>query len=213
MLAQVLRNCLLFAACAAIAAALVGLTHQAIAARIAEGEYRAAGRVFYEIIPRAQHDNDLLRDTLDLPAADAARLGIPGSGRIHVARRQGAPVAFVLATTAVGGYNGAIQLLVGVNLDGSIAGVRVLHHRETPGLGDKIEIGKSPWILGFDGKSLAGPVEDQWRVEADGGQFDQLAGATITPRAVVGQVRSVLAYLREQQATLVQRAQTGAVHP
>ena len=96
------------------------------------------------------------------------------------------------------GYSGPINLLVAVNVDGTLSGVRVVSHKETPGLGDKIETNKDDWILGFVGKSLSNPSEALWKVRKDGGEFDQFTGATITPRAVVNAVREVLKYQQAQ---------------
>ncbi len=93
-------------------------------------------------------------------------------------------------------------MIVGVNRDGSVAGVRVIRHKETPGLGDKIDLKKHQWILSFDGKTLQVPFIDEWRVKKDGGVFDQFAGATITPRAVVGQVKRVLEFVAANQQSL-----------
>jgi electron transport complex protein RnfG len=106
------------------------------------------------------------------------------------------------------GYSGTIRLLVGINLDGSLSGVRTLAHRETPGLGDKIEAERNDWILGFDGKSLDNPSLASWQVKRDGGAFDQFTGATITPRAVVKAVRNSLIYYRDNHAALFAEAET-----
>jgi len=92
------------------------------------------------------------------------------------------------------GYSGNISLIVGVNADASVAGVRLLAHQETPGLGDKIDLKKSPWILSFNGKQFTGAIDSEWAVKKDGGQFDQFTGATITPRAVVSAVGRALQF-------------------
>jgi Na+-translocating ferredoxin:NAD+ oxidoreductase subunit G len=96
------------------------------------------------------------------------------------------------------GYAGPIQLLVSVLRDGTVGGVRVLFHHETPGLGDKIEERKSDWVLSFDGKSLSNPTLEGWAVKRDGGEFDQFTGATITPRAIVQAVKNTLIYVQQQ---------------
>lgn len=93
-------------------------------------------------------------------------------------------------------------MIVGVNRDGTIAGARVLSHKETPGLGDKVELSKSNWILGFDGRSLQNPQASQWKVKKDGGEFDQFTGATITPRAVVQQIKRVLEFVAAHETEL-----------
>jgi electron transport complex protein RnfG len=111
-------------------------------------------------------------------------------------------VALVIAAVAPDGYSGSIRLLVGINRDGSLAGVRTLAHRETPGLGDRIEAQRDDWILGFAGKSLDRPALQAWRVKRDGGVFDQFTGATITPRAVVRAVKNSLIYYRDNREAL-----------
>ncbi|MEL7186542.1 MAG: electron transport complex subunit RsxG [Pseudomonadota bacterium] len=104
------------------------------------------------------------------------------------------PVAALFVVTARDGYAGPIRLLIGVTMDGEITGVRVLEHRETPGLGDRVEIEKSDWVLQFDGRSLGDPTPKQWGVKEDGGEFDQLSGATVTPRAIVKAIKATLTY-------------------
>lgn len=200
------KNSALLASFAAITAGLIALTFQVTAGRIADAERRAAQKALFEVVPESRHDNDLLSDTLVVPAADAVALHMSEPTLIHVARKNGEPIAFILSSSAPDGYSGAIRLLVGVNVDGTIAGVRVLRHGETPGLGDKIELAKSPWILDFDGRSLENPAAENWAVKKDGGHFDQFAGATITPRAVVKQVKRVLQYVQEHREALLEQA-------
>ena len=103
------------------------------------------------------------------------------------------------------GYAGPISIVIGLSRDGDILGVRVISHVETPGLGDKIEITKSKWVLSFDGKSLDNLTLEQWAVKKDGGVFDQFAGATITPRKVVQAIRRGLEFYRAHQAELLNR--------
>ena len=121
---------------------------------------------------------------------------------MYRARREGRPVAAVLTAVAPDGYNGAIRLLVGVRRDATVAGVRVVSHRETPGLGDFIEAEKSDWVAQFEDRSLGDPPAERWRVRRDGGAFEALTGATITPRAVVGAVRKALIYFRDRREAL-----------
>jgi electron transport complex protein RnfG len=115
----------------------------------------------------------------------------------------GKPVAVFLQPTAPDGYSGSIKLLVAILENGTIAGVRVLNHRETPGLGDYIETNKSSWIHGFIGRSLGNPEPKLWQVKRDGGVYDQFTGATITPRAVVRAVARSLEYFQTHRATLL----------
>jgi electron transport complex protein RnfG len=171
---------------------LVAFTESSTSAAIAENERQLLLRNLYALLPRDQFDNDIATDTIELPAAPL--LGTDSSSIAYRARRNGEPIAIVFNSIATNGYSGSIHLLVGVYVDGSLAGVRVVRHSETPGLGDAIELRKSDWITGFDGKSLDNPHSEGWRVKRDGGEFDQLTGATITPRAVVRAVHNTLLY-------------------
>lgn len=188
------KNSVLLALFALATALLLAFTQAGTKDRIEKAERAAAQKALFEVMPREQHDNDMLSDTLAVEEQYAELLGLRSDNPIHVARRQGQPVALVIPAVARDGYGGDIKLLVGVTTQGTITGVRVLAHNETPGLGDKIELKKSPWILNFDGLSLNQPPEERWAVKKDGGTFDQFTGATITPRAVVNRVKQVLRY-------------------
>ncbi len=182
---------------AALLSGTFELTHSAI-----EDSERAAKQVLIaQTLPAGSYDNELVRDARTL-AADAL-LGLKRPGLYYPASRHGETTAVVLEAIAPDGYSGEIKLLVGIHADGRIAGVRVVAHRETPGLGDYIEITKNPWIRQFEGKSLSNPAADNWRVKKDGGRFDYLAGATITPRAVVKAVRNALDYFDRHQSELL----------
>lgn len=158
----------------------------------------ASARALLEIIPIERHSNDLLVDTYPIPKTYWELLGLQNGGDINLARTdEGEVSAVIIPAVAPDGYSGPIDMLVGVNRDGTVAGVRVTNHSETPGLGDKVELKKSDWVLSFNGKSLADPPRDQWQVQKDGGAFDQFTGATITPRAVVRQVRTVLDFVAQ----------------
>ncbi|AFL73895.1 electron transport complex subunit RsxG [Thiocystis violascens] len=175
--------------------ALVSVTHEAVDARIAGNQRQAMERKLATILPAGQSDNDPLRDTLEVQAKDL--LGAAKT-QIYRVRNADAPVAVVLEPVVPDGYAGPIRLLVSVLRDGSLGGVRVLSHHETPGLGDKIEEAKSDWILSFKGKSLTDPPRERWAVKRDGGAFDQFTGATITPRSIVGAVKNTLLYVERQ---------------
>jgi electron transport complex protein RnfG len=146
-------------------------------------------------------------------ARDPQLLGSAEPIDAFVVSENGLPVAAILAPIAPDGYNGAIHLLVGLTADGTITGVRVLSHSETPGLGDRIERGKSDWILQFDGKSLASPPTEQWAVKKDGGVFDALTGATITPRAIVKALRNTLLYFARHRDELFAEAANAPAEP
>ncbi len=182
-----------------LGATLVGLSHQVTAERIVENERRTLLEQLHRLVPPAEIDNDILTDTIEIAAPEA--LGVART-RVYRGRMAGEPVAAVFSPIVTQGYNGAIRLIVAIRTDGSLLGVRVLAHRETPGLGDKIEIERSNWVLGFDGKSLDNPTESGWRVRRDGGEFDQFTGATITPRAVVRGVQRSLEYFASNHAAL-----------
>jgi len=188
---------------AVITGGTIALTQGITKDRIQEQAERAEARALFEIIPEHQHDNDMLRDVITLPANTRQ----PGSEPVMawVARRNGQPVGMILPAVAPDGYSGEIRLLVGIDLDGRILGVRVTNHRETPGLGDRIETRKSDWVYSFDGRSLGNPPAEQWNVKKNGGVFDQFTGATITPRAVVKAVQHSLTYFRQNRDIIRER--------
>lgn len=175
-----------------IGTGLVAFTYEGTRERIAANERETLLRKLHVLVAPERHDNDLFADTLQI--TDPALRGTQATITAYRARRDGRPVALILAPVAPDGYSGSIRLLVGINDDATLAGVRVVSHRETPGLGDGIEESRSDWIHGFDGKSLENPPLEQWQVRKDGGYFDQLTGATITSRAVVRAVRDSLLY-------------------
>lgn len=183
-------------------AALVAATYEVTKERIAENERLALLEKLQAVVPQERYDNNLLDDTVRV--VDPELLGTARPVTVYRARKDGQPVAAILTPIAPDGYGGPIRLIVGVNADGSVAGVRVLSHRETPGLGDLIEETRSDWIFGFDGKSLGDPPAEKWKVRRDGGVFDQFAGATITPRAVVTAVRKTLEYFQAHRDIVFQ---------
>ena len=183
-----------------LAAAYLG-TRPAIEAAAAQEKMK----LIDEILPRSQYDNALLKDTLTLGAVPA--FGLEGETTIYRARKNGRPVALVHEAIAPDGYAGKIRLLIAIAADTSILGVRVIAHTETPGLGDYIEIKKDknkerPWITQFNGTQPAALDERAWKVKKDGGQFDSVAGATITPRAVLKAVRKAAQYVAENREKL-----------
>ena len=193
---------------ALVGTGLVAFTYDSTRERIAANERATLQRKLNLLIPPQAYDNTLLEDTLQV--RDAAVFGTEQPVTVYRARHGDAPVGLVMATTAPDGYSGSIRLLVGINVNGTLGGVRVVAHRETPGLGDAIDEERSDWIRGFDGKSLDNPPQARWAVRKDGGDFDQFTGATITPRAVVKAVRQALLYYREhQQAVFTVAGQEG----
>jgi len=206
MLGQSIRfNSWVLGLFALITAALLAFTNLGTKDRIEAAKQEVAKRALLEIVPLERHNNDLLVDTLEIPAAYWPTLGAEG-GVINIARDSDKLVAVLIPTTAPDGYSGKIQMIIGINIDGTIAGVRVISHKETPGLGDKVDLKKHDWILGFNGKSLTNPKIEGWKVKKDKGDFDQFTGATITPRAVVQQVLKTLQYYKEDKARLLKAA-------
>lgn len=185
---------------AIITGGTIAVTQVMTAERIEQQAARAEARALFEIIPQSAHNNDLLSDTVTLPADP--RLGSQQPVTGWVARLDGEPVGIILPVTAPDGYSGNIRLLVGIDLEGTVLGVRVTSHRETPGLGDKVELKKSDWVLDFTGRSLTNPEPKRWNVAKNGGVFDQFTGATITPRAVVKAVQHALVYVRQHRSDL-----------
>lgn len=202
MLGQsITRNSILLAIFAVCTTALIAGTYLMTKSQIAEQKRLAEEKALLEIIPRNRHDNSMLDDTFPVGPTDAG-LGLREDKRIYIARQQGEVVAVIIPTVAPDGYTGEIELIVGVNRDGTVAGVRALVHRETPGLGDKVDIKKSDWVLDFNGRSLGNPTPDNWAVKKDKGVFDQFTGATITPRAVVAATLRALQFAEANRKTL-----------
>lgn len=185
---------------ASVGGALVGITFIQTDDEIKHNEKITLLRKLNNIIPPEKYDNDLLIDTITIEPNGL--LGTDTATEVYRARLNNNDVAVVLTSIAKNGYNGPISLLVGIYADGTIAGVRVINHRETPGLGDAVSIRHSDWILDFDKKSLTNPKEKDWKVKRDGGIFDQFTGATITPRAVVKAVHKSLIYFSRNKAML-----------
>jgi electron transport complex protein RnfG len=197
---QVIRAGALLTAFAVGGAALVAISFHVTAEQIVENRRAVLMRNLSTLIPADLYDNDLLTDTIDVPGDDL--LGGEEPVSVYRARKNGEPVALAFMPTAPDGYSGNIKLLVGIKYDGSLTGVRVVEHHETPGLGDAIEAERSDWILSFAGKSLDNPETAQWAVKRDGGVFDQFTGATITPRAVVKAVRRSLEFYNAEREHL-----------
>lgn len=144
------------------------------------------------LVPGRMHDNDLLTDRIQVTAPQI--LGIATPVTIYRARLGTQPVAAILRTVAPDGYQGPIELLVAIDYDGTLIGVQVIRHKETPGLGDAFEHRDRGWLERFRDRSLLNPLPQHWTVRKDGGEFDEFTGATITPRAIVKATRRALEY-------------------
>ena len=189
---SVLKSGATLALIAAICTALVAATYQLTVDRIADNDKALLEQSLEPALAGTFYDSGISDSRLiiapphNLPGSDPALIY-----RVYAA---GEPVAALIAVTARDGFSGPIRILVGVDIDGVVTGVRILKHGETPGLGDKIEPTRSDWIHQFEGRSLADPVTSRWAIKHDGGDFDQLTGASITPRAVIGALRDTLVY-------------------
>lgn len=193
------KNAVILSLFAIGTAATLAVTNELTITKVECNRQQALMSSLNEVMPHDLHDNDLLSDRITVSDPSLGR----GEQHIYRARLGDNASGAVLEATAPDGYGGNISLIVGVNADGNISGVRVVPpHNETPGLGDNIETKKSDWIFSFDGRSLSNPGEDGWAVKKDGGEFDSFTGATITPRAVVGAVHRALKYFDANRDSL-----------
>ncbi|AKH20318.1 electron transport complex subunit RsxG [Sedimenticola thiotaurini] len=198
---------ILLALFATAGTALVAVTNNLTADKIAANEREALLQSLTALVPAETIDNDIVTDTRVV--SDKQLLG-GDQTLVYLGRKQGKPVAAVFTSMVPNGYSGPIKLLVAVKVDGTLGGVRVVSHKETPGLGDKVEENRSDWIFSFEGKSLTNPDLSGWKVKKDGGEFDQFTGATITPRAIVNGVKNTLLYYQKQGKTLFQKPDEAA---
>lgn len=180
------------AAIAAICTAMVALTWQLTAERIEENRKAWLERSLQPALSGLFFDSPVTESRITIPTPH----DLPGNEAAIIYRvyAESEPVAALFVITARDGYAGPILVLLGVTIEGVVTGVRILEHRETPGLGDRIDATKSDWVLQFDGRSLQDPEEKMWAIKTDGGQFDQLTGASITPRSVVKAIKETLSY-------------------
>ena len=199
-------NLLLFAV---VSTALLAWTYELTRETIARSIENEKLKLIAQIVPPATYDNDIMKDTAQL-AADQW-LGSAETTIVYRGRLNNQPSIAVLQAIAPDGYGGRINLIVAIHHDGRISGVRVVSHKETPGLGDYIEIAKNNWIAGFNGASLENRKSSEWKVKKDGGTFDYRAGATITPRAIVKAVRKALQYYAQHRDELF--AENTPTHP
>ncbi len=191
-MSAVLKSGVTLAAIGAFCAALVAITYSLTSERIAANEQAwlekslepaLAGLTFEGSVSESML---VIRRPHDLPGPDDVIIY-----RVYADEH---PVAALFAVTARDGYAGAIRVLIGIEYDGTITGIRILEHRETPGLGDKIVSSRSDWVYQFDGRSLGDPRLEEWALKRDGGEFDQLTGASVTPRAVIKVAKETLIY-------------------
>ena len=185
---------LLLGGVALLTGAALVLADRATLADIKSAQAADMKQSLAQVLP-GQYDNDLLQDTVTLP-------GPEGEVTVYRARRAGRVEAVVFQVQGHG-YAGPVVSMMGVDRDGHVLGVRVIQHKETPGLGDKVEPAKADWIHSFEHRFLGDPPADKWAVKKDGGVFDQFTGATITPRAVVNSVKGGLVFFQKERARLL----------
>jgi Na+-translocating ferredoxin:NAD+ oxidoreductase subunit G len=191
--AQALTLAILGAALSVVLVAIANLTRE----RIAHNEQAWIQQHLDALIAPGSYDNDPLTDTISVTSPQL--LGTTQPVSIYRARRGGTPVAAAIRSVAPDGYRGPIELLVAIARDGTLIGVQVIRHNETPGLGDAFEKRDPHWLKRFRGLSLTNPPQQRWTVRRDGGEFDAFTGATITPRAIVKAVRRTLEYYQANQ--------------
>ncbi|QDP00927.1 electron transport complex subunit RsxG [Thalassotalea sp. PS06] len=187
-----------FALVCTLMVALVDLLTAETRARQAEQQLL---NTLYQVINPSRFNNDIYMACQHVE--DKELLGSTQPQTVYTARQDNLTVAVAITSVAPDGYNGNIELLVAINKDGSLSGVRVLEHQETPGLGDKIEPRKSDWIYRFENKKMTSDKDSRWAVKKDGGMFDQFTGATITPRAVVNAVKNTMLFFEKNQTEIL----------
>jgi electron transport complex protein RnfG len=193
------KNAKILALFAIACTAIVAVVHLLTKDQIILQQQQELLRNLNSIIAKDSYNNVIYKDCYILPSA---ALGTVSPQKVYRARKNDSAVAAAITTVAPDGYSGNIELIIAINIDGSISGVRTLKHQETPGLGDKVEEKKSDWINSFTDMKLAHDNDSRWLVKKDGGMFDQFTGATITPRAVVKAVRNTVSYFNAHQSEL-----------
>ncbi len=191
---------LILAVIAAVCTALVALTFSVTKERIVANEQAWLEQSLKPALAGVVYDNNLIESVLSIPLPHE----LPGNEPVLVYRAllQNKPVAALFVVTALDGFSGPIRLLIGIDFDGIVTATRVLRHHETPGLGDFIDSAKSDWIDQFEDKSLSNPDRLLWALGRDGGEFDQVTGASITSRAVVKAIKQTLLYFEANRESI-----------
>ncbi|EKK7176869.1 electron transport complex subunit RsxG [Vibrio alginolyticus] len=200
MLTAIRKNGLTLAIFACATTGLVALTQYLTKDQIKVQEQKQLLSVLNQVIPENMHDNALTQACTMVTSPD---LGTLRAMAAYLATKNGEPTAIAIESIAPDGYNGEIKVITGIDNQGNILGTRVLNHQETPGLGDKIDLRVTDWILSFTGKQVTENNWNSWKVRKDGGDFDQFTGATITPRAVVKVVRNTVNYVNQSREDIL----------
>ena len=208
------KNGLILAVFAIITTGLIAVTFFGTKNQIALQQQQKLLSILNAVIDENSYDNIIQLDCALVTSAEL--LGSNQPQHIYRATKQGQAVAAAIETTAPDGYSGKIQLVVGITSSqagsATVTGVRVLEHKETPGLGDKVDLRISNWVLDFNDQSYSEEIATNWAVKKDGGQFDQFTGATITPRAVVSAVKLSIDYYLANQAAIFNAVNECAVN-
>ena len=183
-----------------VASAALSISYFLTKTPIEESDARAKRMFLNQVVPSNLYDNNLVEDTISVEPNPL--IGNKKNIDIYRAKKNNQVIAVIIETIAPDGYSGEIKTLVGVDQKDKILGVRVITHKETPGLGDYIEVDKSHWIKNFNLKSLDEMGEKEWAVKKDGGDFDYVSGATITSRAVIKSTYKILLYVKENKKRL-----------
>lgn len=191
-MSSVVKGGATLAVIAALCTTLVALTFAVTEERIEANEQAWLERSLQPALSGLFFDSGVTESMITIPPPH----DLPGSEAAIVYRvyAETSPVAALFVVSARDGYAGPIRFLVGIDVQGAVTGVHVLEHRETPGLGDRVESEKSDWVKQFDGRSLVDPTIKGWAIKRDGGRFDQLTGASVTPRAIVKAIKETLLY-------------------
>lgn len=205
MLTAIRKNGVTLAIFACACTGLVAITHYLTKDTIRAQEINQLKQTLNQVIPHRLHDNELYK-ACSLVRSD--KLGSENTLHAYVGTLRGKNSAIAMEAIAPDGYNGTIKLIIGMDVNGTITGTRVLSHKETPGLGDKIDTRVSDWILGFTGKKVTSDNLSNWQVRKDGGEFDQFTGATITPRAVVKAVKNAAIYYNQNREAIYSQTES-----
>lgn len=192
-------NATILAIFAIVCTAIVGIVHSLTKDTIATQKQLQLVKQLSEVINPASYNNNIINSCIMITSP---ALGSTSPQVAYIAKQNDLPVGIALKSTAPDGYSGNIQMLIGIKSDGIVSGVRVLEHKETPGLGDKVETRKSDWINSFTNRNTTDEEDSRWNVKKDGGIFDEFTGATITPRAVVKAVHKALIYFNSNKEAL-----------
>ncbi len=197
---SVRKNAFILALFAMASTVLVSIVHQLTKDKIASEVERVMNQRLNKLVSPDSYNNSPSSDCILIN--NHSRLNQVSIHKIHRMRKDSKPIALVFSSTAHNGYSGDISLLIALSEQNRLLGVEIIDHRETPGLGDKIDSNKSHWLQQFENVELKTISDNRWRVKKDGGDFDALTGATITPRATINAIYQTILYFEEYKPDL-----------